>query len=105
MMGGGFIGQMHQTNKQNRELVKSIRRKPSEPPLYNKDPRKRENSINPTALTEDDKLYWQRRARLQEFRDNLRKIVFLITAIVITGILWFLFYAELMDDFIEFWGN
>jgi hypothetical protein len=28
MLGGGFLGQMHQTNKQNREMLKKERRRP-----------------------------------------------------------------------------
>jgi hypothetical protein len=104
MMGGGFIGQMHSTNKQNRELVKNVIRRSSEPPAYVKDPKKRDLSITIGELSEDDKLYWKKRAEKQEARDNTQKAIIFFTALVITAILLFLFYAEVMDVFIETWA-
>jgi hypothetical protein len=102
MGAGGFVGQMHQTNNQNREWLKKVTRRSFELPDYNRDERRGPTKVDLTELTDKEKLYWRRVVAQQKVRDAAKKIVILVTSVVVTGILFFLFYAELMDDLIEF---
>jgi hypothetical protein len=60
MLGGGFLGQMHQTQKQNRELIKSVTR--GKASTKGESSLKRDPLIEEfhKELSEEDKAFWKR---------------------------------------------
>ena len=95
--GGGFVGQMHQTNKQNRDWLKSVTRKSYEFPAYNKSERRGPVRVHTAELTEEEKTFFRRMVAVQKARDLGNILIALITAFVIAAILFFVFYAEVFD--------
>jgi hypothetical protein len=101
MSGGGFVGQMHQVNNLNREWLKKVTRKPFALPEYNRDERRGPVKVDLTELTDKEKLHWRRVAARQALHDAAKKVVILITSVVVTAILFFLLYAEVIDNLID----
>lgn len=92
--GGGFVGQMHQTSKQNRDWLKSVTRKEYEFPAYNKSERRGPVRVHTEELTEEEKTFFRKMVAGQKAHEFGNTLIALITAIVITAILFFVFYAE-----------
>jgi hypothetical protein len=101
MFGGGFIGQMHQTNKQNREMLKKEKRKPFD----KKDNIGRENEIliDDKKLTDQERETLIRAIKLESKKGERKKLLVLLISLVLTVVLLGLIYWTLADRFIEFW--
>jgi hypothetical protein len=98
MIGGGFVGQMHQTNKMNRELVKNTTRRILEQPYYNRDEKRTETTVHLKSMTNEERLYWKKKSQIRRIAENAKDIVILVTSIVVTAILFFLLYAGFLMD-------
>lgn len=101
MTGGGFVGQMHQTNNQNRDWLKSVTRKAYEFPPYNKSERRGPVRVHTAELGEDEKKFIRRMVAGQKAADFANVFIVLITAVVITAILFFIFYAEVIPALMD----
>jgi hypothetical protein len=99
MAGGGFVGQMHQTNKMNRELVKNATRRILEQPYYNREEKRAEATVHLKMMTDEERLYWKRKSQIRRVAENAKDMVILVTSIVVTAIVFFLLYAGFLTDF------
>jgi hypothetical protein len=103
MSGGGFVGQMHSTFKQNRDLLKSTKRKAYEWPLYSKEEKAMISTVYPQQITADDKLYWKKKIAVERRQQNMTIVVVLLTSVVTTFVLFFYLYAEFARGFLQLW--
>lgn len=100
MLGGGFIGQMHETNKQNRALLKQNKRKPFEHQEY--------NAGCEEILTDTKNMSPEERSSLlQEIKHNNKReikrvLLILITATLLTAVLMYGIYAMIGEDIMAF---
>jgi hypothetical protein len=100
MLGGGFIGQMHQTNKHNREMLRKEKRKPFD---------KNENlgSRNSEILVDNKKLSDEERQILvsgiesERKKEKQRNVLILLLSTVLTlllfGFLYWMFASRLVE--------
>jgi hypothetical protein len=101
MIGGGFIGQMHQTNKQNMDLLKKEKHKPFDKEEIFKKYR-RESLIDDKTLSDAERDDLVHRLQLEEKRELKKKIVILFLSLVGTILLIGLFYITIAYRIIEF---
>jgi len=97
MIGGGFIGQMHQTNKMNRELVKNTRRRILEQPYYNREEKRGETTVHLKSMSNEERLYWKKKSQMRRIAENAKDIMILVTSIVITAVVFILICAEYLS--------
>jgi hypothetical protein len=102
MLGGGFLGQAHQTSKENRELLKSVLRRPEQSRFYNKN-ESTVSSLNSGVVTEQEKSYWKTVVEQGQRREQQKKLIIFLTSVVITVIVVFVLYVELGLRLKRFW--
>ncbi len=90
MLGGGFIGQMHATNKQNRENLKKNKKKPFERQDYS--PNSGEPLNDEKNLTESERYFLLQKIKNQNIRERIVQIISFIVplALIILFIYFFL---------------
>ena len=100
MLGGGFIGQMHETNKQNRDILKKNKRKPFEKQDY------LSNSsaplIDSMKLSEEERVLLITKIKRENRRENRIHLLIVIASILILCFLLYLFGPMLKEKTIRF---
>jgi hypothetical protein len=99
--GGGFIGQMHQTNKENRALLKDEKRKPfMKQEFRDRSPRIVITSVD--EFTAEEKQDIHEKLREQRKRELTRKLMIFLFSLLMTGILYIVFEIYWKQPLIEF---
>lgn len=101
MLGGGFLGQMNQTNKQNREMLKKEKRKAFDK-TDNRIKSGAEVLIDSKQLTDAEREILIRTIRLEVKKDERKKLVVLIISFTATCLILGLAYWLFADRLIEF---
>jgi hypothetical protein len=97
MFGHGFLGQMHETNKQNRELLKNNKRKPFEKQFYDK--RERSDSFGVTfkPLTPGERKELNIKLERQQNKESDQNLIVLITSFILTMCIFYYVYSEVLS--------
>ncbi len=103
MLGGGFIGQMHQTNKQNREMLKKEKRKPFEKAskVANADG---EVSKDKRNLTDQERGDLINGVKLEARKERRKKQLILMVSVVLTALILGWLYWKFAGGFVQFWS-
>ncbi|HPM30883.1 MAG TPA: hypothetical protein PLJ60_11170 [Chryseolinea sp.] len=101
MLGSGFLSQMNETNKQNREMLK---KKKHEPFSRNdiKDKPEKETLTDSKKMTVVERELFLKEVNLQRKREDIKRIKILLVSIVATAILIYIVYSQFIDYLIEF---
>jgi hypothetical protein len=103
MLGGGFMGQMHQTNKQNREMLGKEKRKPFDK-KNTSEKRTTDGSLEDIPFSEQERLSILEKLKTQEAEERRKKVLILIVSLVITVALFaflFLRYADSIKEVLQ----
>jgi hypothetical protein len=98
--GGGFVGQMHQTNKHNRETLKSNKRKPFDKQGYTSNPSK--PILDEKKLTESERVIFLAKLKKEKRQEDIKILIALIVSISIVSILIYFFGSGLKDKVMDF---
>lgn len=100
MLGGGFIGQMHETNKQNRALLEQNKRKPFEHKEYNAGG---EEILTETKnMSPEERSSWLQEIKQNNKRETKRALLILIISTILAAVLMYCIYAMIGEDIMAF---
>ena len=95
MLGGGFMGQMHQTNKQNREMLKKHRKDKKEFLSGAEKVESSDRKYDPTALTHEQQSVILRELDAKKKRQKRLSVIIFFGAIALATVLAYLFRAAI----------
>ena len=97
------MAQANETAKQNRELLKSVRRKPELRRYYEKDEKRGVVNIHYEELSDAERANIIDRLAAQHRVENAKRIVVLLVSAVITTLIFVVLSLAWLDDFIRLW--
>jgi hypothetical protein len=101
MLGGGFLNQMNQTNKQNRDMLRKEKRKPFDK-KDNISSGDGESLTDDKQLTDDEREILIKAIRLEVKKDEQKKLVVLMISFIATCLTLAIAYWLFADRLTEF---
>lgn len=102
MLGGGFLGQMHQTSNQNRDLLRKSDGKQRHLKKYSQERLQVPHAPKPDTPKPDEASALLIKLKRQQKREQNIQLTIFIGSIALVGFLYYLFTVTIRDSIIDF---